>query len=142
MKYQLVNIFEPNGFWQQALHEASMTSAMSSTFHAWGTFKGNNSGGCGRGAIFASCNSNSANAPWGWNDGNDGASYRGEFALHPTNLVDHYFNGVGNFSHRYINNRYAQDLQNAGFNSSYKPQGWSDSLDLNTLYTKLIHSCP
>ena len=141
VKYQLVNIFTPNGFWQQALHEASMSSAMSSTFHAWGTFKGNNSGGCGGGAIFASCNSNSANAPWGWNDGNDGASYRGEFALHPTNLVDHYFNGVGNFSHQYINNRYAQDLQNTGFNSSYKPQGWSDSLDLNSLYNRLTHSC-
>jgi hypothetical protein len=123
------------------MHEANMSEANASTFASWGSFKGNTSGGCGKGAIFASCGTNSANTPWGWNDGNDGDSYRGEFGLHPMHLVEHYFSGLGNYSHQYINNRFASDLQRAGFNSANKPQGYSDKLDLNSLYTTLTNSC-
>ncbi len=141
VKYKLVNLFQTNGVWQQAMQEANLSTSSASTFAGWGTFKGNNSGGCGTGATFASCGSNSANAPWGWNDGNDGDSYRGEFALHPIHLTSHFFSGLGNFSPKYINNRFASDLQRAGFNSSQLPQGYSDKLDLNALYTTLSNSC-
>lgn len=141
VKYKLVNLFKDNGVWQQAMHESSLSTASASTFASWGTFKGNNSGGCGKGAPFASCGTNSANSPWGWNDGNDGESYRGEFALHPIRLTEHNFSGLGNYSRKYINNRFASDLQRAGYNSSHKPQGYSDKLDLGLLYNDLTNSC-
>jgi hypothetical protein len=56
-------------------------------------------------AEYPSCSSNSANTPWGWDDGDDGDSDRGEFALDPARLFDYYFDGIGNFSQQYINNR-------------------------------------
>lgn len=142
VNYQLISLFGNNGLWAQALHEANMSSDNSSTFHTWGTFKGNNSGGCGAGATFASCKSNAANTPWGWDDNNDSESYRGEFALDPAHLTDHYFNNLGNFSHKYINNRFAQDLQQRGYNSGNLPRGYADTLNLNQVFQKLGNSCP
>lgn len=142
VNYQLVNLFATNGLWSQALHEANMSSTSSSTYHEWGTFKGNNSGGCGKGAAFASCKNNAANTPWGWDDNNDGNSYRGEFALDPVHLVDHYFDGLGNFSNKYINNQYAQDLQQRGYNSGNLPRGFADKLNLNQVFSSLVNTCP
>ena len=136
VQYRLVNVFENNGFWQQALNEASNPGY---TYNTWGTFKGDKSGGCGAG--WPTCSTNAANTPWGWDDHNDGGSYRGEFALDPAHLVDHYFNGLGSFSHQYSANQYLSDLQDLGFSSSNKPSGFPSQLNLNTLYGKLTQSC-
>lgn len=136
VRYQLVNIFSSNGVWERALAEAQSPYQ---TFHNWGTFKGDKSGGCGAG--WPTCGTNSANAPWGWDDHNDGGSYRGEFALDPVHLFDHYFDGLATFSHRYLSNQYLEDLESLGFTNSYTPAGFPSELNLNALYGKLTHSC-
>lgn len=80
VRYRLVDIFEANGLWDQRDNP--------SLFAGNGTFSGNNSGGCGSGAI--GCNANSANAPWGWDDSNDTPG-RGALAIDPAGLVKNYF---------------------------------------------------
>lgn len=80
VRYKLVDIFEPNGLL------ANRNNA--SLFAGDGTFAGNNSGGCGSGAI--GCSANAANAPWGWDDSND-APGRGALAIDPAGLVKNYF---------------------------------------------------
>jgi hypothetical protein len=136
--YRLVDIHSANGMWSAALNDASVSSGQ--TFNSWGTFKGDTSGDCGSG--LKSCSSNSANTPWGWDDGDDGDSYRGEFALDPARLFDYYFDGVGNFSQQYINNPYLQGLRAAGYTSSHVPSGFPSQLNLDQLYSKLTGSCP
>ncbi len=137
--YRLVNIFGANGMWDHALNDANLPGSQAATFNSWGTFKGNTSGGCGSG--LKSCSSSSANSPWGWDDSDDGASYRGEFALDPAHLVAHYFGGLGTFSQQYLNNRYLEDLRRIGFSSSNPPAGFPSQLNLNALYGKLVSSC-
>lgn len=78
--YQLVDIFEPGGLWDRRND--------SNLFAAWGSFAGDKSGGCGGGTI--GCDSNAANTPWGWDDGNDGPG-RGALASDPAGLVSNYF---------------------------------------------------
>ncbi|GAA5022638.1 hypothetical protein GCM10011506_00510 [Marivirga lumbricoides] len=87
VSYKLVDIFENGGLWSQR----NNTSLF---FNSGGGFKGNDfkSGG--------------ANAPWAWNDGNDGDVQVGEIATDPAKLFDIYFEGTGNFSRTYINNPY------------------------------------
>jgi len=53
------------------------------TFASFGTFKGDTYG------------QNKANAPWGWDDWNDGPIQRGEIFTDPVKLVDYYFNLFG-----------------------------------------------
>lgn len=136
--YQLVDILKPNGMWSAALHDASLSSSQAQTFDSFGTFKGDTSGGCGSG--LKTCATNAANTPWGWDDSDDGASYRSEWALDPAHLFAFYFGGA-NFSQQYINNRYLTDLRAAGWTSSNPPRGFPSQLDLNTLYGKLVSSC-
>ncbi len=50
----------------------------------FGTFSGNSSGGCGAGPT--GCDTNAANAPWGWDDHND-VPGRGAMATDPAGLV-------------------------------------------------------
>jgi hypothetical protein len=138
--YRLVDIHAANGMWAAALNDAGLPSDSAQTFHSWGTFKGDTGGGCGAGA--KSCSSNSANTPWGWDDGNDDASYRGEFALDPAHLIDHYFNGVGTFSHQYLDNPYLQALRTAGYTGTHAPAGFPSQLNLDGLYSKLTTACP
>jgi len=135
--YRLVDINDTNGMWAAALNEA-ITGAQS-TFATWGTFKGDTSGSCGSG--LKSCSTNSANTPWGWDDGNDGASYRGEFALDPAHLFSWYFGGTGNFSQQYIRNPFLQGLRSAGFTTAHAPAGFPSQLSLDALYGKLVTSC-
>ncbi|VUD40232.1 hypothetical protein TDB9533_00015 [Thalassocella blandensis] len=136
VKYELVDILEPNGFWSQQLNEANMPSQ---TFSTWGTFQGNNSGGCGSG--WKNCSNNAAHTPWRWDDKDDGASYKGEFAMHPAQLFDHYFDNLGNYSHHYIDNRYLSDLRAAGFSASFTPQGFTENLNLDQMYASLNGQC-
>lgn len=87
MEYKLVNIFESGGLWDQRFNTQLF-------FNAGGGFRGNNFGSGG------------ANAPWAWNDGDDGLVQTGEIATDPAKLADNYFHGFGDFSHQYLNNPY------------------------------------
>jgi hypothetical protein len=60
------------------------------TYASYGTFRGND------------YEDNAANAPWGWDDQDDGAVYRGDFYMRPAHLVEYYHNGLGSFSQAYI----------------------------------------
>jgi hypothetical protein len=80
VSYKLVDILASGGLWAQR--------ANTSLFASFGTFAGDSTGGCGSG--FAGCSTNSANAPWGWDDGNDGPQ-RGALASDPAGLVRSYF---------------------------------------------------
>lgn len=80
VQYKLVDINAPGGMWDQRNN--------SSLFGGFGSFAGDNTGGCGSGAI--SCGTNSANAPWGWDDSNDGPG-RGAMASDPMGLSRNYF---------------------------------------------------
>jgi hypothetical protein len=60
-----------------------------------GTFRGDND------------KDNAANAPWRWDDGNDGSDLQaGIMATDPAYLVQQYFDGTGSFSLTYTRNPY------------------------------------
>ncbi|MBD2213699.1 hypothetical protein H6G27_28100 [Nostoc linckia FACHB-104] len=139
VKYLLLDVFAANGMWQHQLDEASVSSSTALTYAGWGTFKGDSSGSCGAGT--PTCSNNSANTPWGWDDSNDGAVYKGEMALDPAHLTDVYFDGLGNFDTTYIRNRFIQNLRDRGYNSANLPLGWPTQLNLNSLIGKLKTQC-
>lgn len=80
VSYQLIDILTPGGMWDQR--------NTTSLFASFGSFAGDSTGGCGSGAI--GCTSNSANAPWGWDDHDDGPA-RGALASDPAGLARNYF---------------------------------------------------
>ncbi|BCJ40515.1 hypothetical protein GCM10010168_81510 [Actinoplanes ianthinogenes] len=96
VRYRLVDIFASGGMWAQR--------ANSSLFASLGTFAGDTTGGCGTGTY--GCGTNSANAPWGWDDGND-VPARGEIATDPAKLATAYFTVPGSLSRTYTSNGYA-----------------------------------
>ncbi|MFY0573947.1 hypothetical protein ACN28S_05860 [Cystobacter fuscus] len=67
VRYKLLDIYGSEGLWTRR--------SLSELFASDGTFRGDTSGGCGY--VAGQCGTNSANAPWGWDDGNDGAVARG-----------------------------------------------------------------
>ena len=85
--YHLVNIFAPGGLWDRRFD--------SQLFADWGTFRGGSSHG----------HANSANAPWGWRDVDDGMS-RGQLATDPAAVAARYFGPEGLFSLEYLKNHY------------------------------------
>ncbi|MEV6632963.1 hypothetical protein AB0M54_19665 [Actinoplanes sp. NPDC051470] len=99
VRYQLVDIFAPGGLWAQRTNTA--------LFASLGTFAGDTSGGCGQGTY--SCGTNSANSPWGWDDGND-VPARGELASDPARLVTEYFTIPAAVSRTYTYNPYRSEL--------------------------------
>ena len=96
MRYQLVDIFAAGGLWAER--------ANAGLFANLGTFAGDTTGGCGVGTY--SCGTNSANAPWGWDDGDD-LPGRGEIATDPAKLSPEYFSIPGGLSRAYTYNPYA-----------------------------------
>jgi hypothetical protein len=96
VRYQLIDIFGAGGLWTQR--------ANPNLFANLGTFAGDDSGDCGVGTW--DCSLNSANAPWGWDDGNDLPS-RGQIATDPAKLSAEYFTIPGTLSRTYIDNPYA-----------------------------------
>lgn len=88
VQYQLVDIYKSEGMWEERCN----------------------------GSLFNNCNSfrksygsGTANAPWNWDDKNDGGGtglLAGGLAKYPAHLVDVYFNGMGNFSKTYTYNPY------------------------------------
>jgi hypothetical protein len=96
VQYQLIDIFNGGGMWANR--------ATSSLFVNLGTFAGDDSGDCGVGTW--DCTTDSANAPWGWDDGND-VPARGEIATDPAKLSAAYFTVPGSLSRTYTYNPYA-----------------------------------
>lgn len=85
--YRLVDMFSADGLWARR--------GSGTTFASYGTFRGDNG------------KDNSANAPWGWDDGNDGSDIpRGMLATDPAYLVGQYFSGEGTFAQVYTRNSY------------------------------------
>lgn len=48
----------------------------------------------------------SAAMPWVWDDADDGATFAGDFLSDPAHMIDTHLNGLGNFSHVYVNHPY------------------------------------
>lgn len=85
--YRLVDVFAGGGLWA---HRADPL-----TFASFGTFRGDNG------------QDNAANAPWGWDDGDDGSDLqRGLLATDPARLVSTYFANEGAFALTYTRNAY------------------------------------
>ena len=95
VRYALVDIFAGGGLWARR--------NTTSLFAGSGTFAGDSSGGCGAGPM--SCSSNSANAPWGWDD-HDDVPGRGAMATDPAGLVTEYFTIPEEVSFDYSYNPY------------------------------------
>jgi hypothetical protein len=100
VQYQLIDIFADGGMWAQRTN--------TSLFAALGTFAGDTTGDCGVGTW--SCGTNSANAPWGWDDGND-VPARGELASDPARLVTEYFSIPAAVSRTYDYNPYRTEAK-------------------------------
>jgi hypothetical protein len=98
--YRLLDVFATGGLWSRRFD--------TTTFASFGTFRGDSGGGCGDGS--PSCGNNSANAPWGWDDGNDGPMFAGELAFDPAHLVDEYFNATTPIARDYDCNLYAVEV--------------------------------
>jgi hypothetical protein len=94
--YLLIDVFEPGGLWSRR-NDVKL-------FSKPGAFAGDSGGDCGSGGIL--CTVNAANAPWGWNDGDDGEVQRGDIAVDPTRLVTHYFASPEGVSREYTYNPY------------------------------------
>ncbi|HEX6291254.1 MAG TPA: hypothetical protein VFZ66_18865 [Herpetosiphonaceae bacterium] len=89
VSYRLVDIFAADGLWAHRYDGL--------TFASWGVFRGDNG------------SDNAANAPWKWDDQNDGSSLLGgELATDPAKLVSIYFSNLGTFSRTYLRNTYRQ----------------------------------
>jgi hypothetical protein len=99
VKYELIDIFASGGLWAQRDN--------TDLYANLGTFAGDTSGGCGVGTY--SCGTNSANAPWGWDDGDD-APARGEIATDPAKLSAEYFTVPGEPARSYSYNPYRSEL--------------------------------
>jgi hypothetical protein len=85
--YRLADVFAAGGLWARRADPV--------TFAGFGTFRGDNG------------KDNAANAPWGWDDHDDGGDLpRGMLATDPAYLVSVYFAGEGNFSLTYTRNAY------------------------------------
>jgi len=96
VRYRLIDLFEPGGLWAQRDNPQ--------LFAQLGTFAGDASGDCGRGTW--ACSTNSANAPWGWDDSDD-LPGRGEIATDPAKLPAEYFTVPGGLARAYTHNPYA-----------------------------------
>ena len=156
--YTLIDIFAPGGLWELQLQQArsawspNVGNQIQNPFYAWARFKGDQSGGCGRGTLVW-CEENSPHPPWGWADRNDGMPGGGYLALDPIALVDRYFKGKGAFSREYLRNRYLTDLRNEGYRPGHVPKGWPiqedttgfslpvELVNLNELFAKLSTMC-
>ncbi|HEY1016431.1 MAG TPA: hypothetical protein VGE07_27220 [Herpetosiphonaceae bacterium] len=86
-RYQLIDVFAAGGLWA---HRSDPL-----TFASWGVFRGDNG------------KDNAANAPWKWDDKDDGGALPGgELATDPAKLINIYFSNLGAFSLTYARNGY------------------------------------
>lgn len=96
VRYGLIDIFASGGLWAQRTN--------ANLFASLGTFAGDDSGDCGVDTF--DCSVNSANAPWGWDDGDD-LPGRGQLASDPAKVSVEYFTIPGGLSRTYTYNPYA-----------------------------------
>jgi hypothetical protein len=64
------------------------------TFGSWGALDGD------------TYQPDSAKMPWVWDDADDGPTFKGDFLSDPAHMVDTHLNGLGTFSHQYVNHPY------------------------------------
>ena len=113
VEYALIDFHGKNGIWQHRTNPLTFTQNTG----AFSTkFLGDNSSTCGGGKLDAKmCQTNAANAPWGWDDVGDKVIVqigkgdniaKGIIATNPAKLVKHYFANLGGFSMKYIHNPY------------------------------------
>ena len=102
VRYKLLDIFVAgsDGIVYTAAWDQRSNRAL---FASLGSFAGDASGGCGAGLF--GCRSNAANAPWGWDDSDDGAP-RGALATDPAGLLLDYFRVPEGMSRAYTYNPY------------------------------------
>lgn len=86
VKYKLVDVFESGGLWDQRNNTQLFSSA--------------------GGGFLSTVGSGGANAPWAWDDGNDGSVLGGELATDPAHVTNVYFKNLGSFSLTYTSNKY------------------------------------
>jgi hypothetical protein len=111
--YQLIDLLQPGGLWDRRADPA--------LFAAPGTFAGDaprtGRGACGHGTF--RCTTDSAHAPWGWDDVDDRPG-RGELATDPAGVMADYFTVPGPLARAYLSNRYAEPDRGA---NTFAPVG-------------------
>ncbi len=112
VEYALIDFHGKNGVWNHRKDPKTVITEGKAPYNT--KFRGNKSGRCGGGKADAKmCETDAANAPWGWDDigdpviGKGDGIKKGVIATDPAKLVSHYFKGLGQFSREYINNPYA-----------------------------------
>jgi hypothetical protein len=103
------------------------------TFAKWGTFEGDESGGCD------DCDIDAAQTPWTWDDDDDAVG-RGAFGLDPALLASVYFDGLDD-DLRYVENSYARSLRDFGWSDALPPLSWDSPISLDDLYGRLDAVC-
>ena len=121
-----MSIFGGGELWQRQIEELKRSAGSAVTYAHFGTFKGDESGGCGSG--LKTCGENAAKPPWGWDDEDDGPVYRGEMAFDPAHLAARYFRMREPLSQQYLRNLYLQDLADANIAQGGLPRGWPGPL--------------
>ncbi|MEQ1507555.1 MAG: hypothetical protein ABMB14_35320 [Myxococcota bacterium] len=147
--YALVSLVDPawDALWPLDLAAATVDYVDDPTFHEFGNFEGDCSGGVGDG-WYTTCSEHSPKLPWRWDDtgepvtgiGADGLP-AGMMALDPAELFLNYFDGTGAFSTAYVSNPYAEGLRAAQWIDGARPVGFPDDLDLDDLYARLDAVC-
>jgi hypothetical protein len=99
--YALIDVFDAGGVWDRRDDPK--------LFARRGSFAGDRDGACGSGGIL--CTTNAANAPWGWDDSDDGDVRRGDIATDPLRLVTRYFRIPEALSFTYTYNPYGGDAE-------------------------------
>ena len=121
VEYALIDFHGKNGVWaHRKPFKKGQTKTQTVVVDGKGPyntkFRGDKTGRCGGGNIDAKkCETDAANAPWGWDDvgdklmiqiGKGDGIAKGVIAIDPAKLVNHYFKGLGKFSRKYVNNPY------------------------------------
>jgi hypothetical protein len=127
--YTLVD-FIPT-LWSLQMGQVRTPRDEAETFASFGTLKGDSSGLCG---LFRGCTPDAANAPWGWDDEDDGDVFAGELALDPAHVAAVYLAIAEEDT--YVMNPYLTDLRDAGFGQGDEPAGWPEQLDIASLLAK------
>lgn len=137
VRYALINT--KFTLWSQQMVQARMSREDARAYAEWGTFKGDDSDGCGEG-IFITCDEDRAHLPWEWDDSGgpvtDADSLpAGVLGLDPALAADRYFSGFTE-QETYVSNFFLTDLIAEGFGPGEEPRGWPEDLDISDLLSK------
>ena len=111
VEYALIDFHGRNGVWNHRKDPKTVITDGKGDYNT--KFRGDKSNTCGGGKADAKyCQTNSANAPWGWDDVGDPVIGKGDgiakgvIATDPAKLINRYFKGLGKFSREYSHNPY------------------------------------